>query len=141
MNVVRCTSRQAAVGLARIMALGAFGGGGIGEASSPGQPSAAQKNTVQKNAAHAPPAKESNPAGEIPDSQVYVPYTAAHGFSRGDVTAVQRKAGPAIRITYRANSVPNPVTGTTVAHAAPELRWPSPAPPCCCPPTTVDSGL
>jgi hypothetical protein len=133
MNVVRCTSRHAVVGLAQIMALGACGGDGLGEPSSPGQPNATQKNAAQKNAAQTPPAKESNPAGDR---------TTAHGFSGGDVTAVQRKAGPAIRITYRADSVPNPVTGTTVAHAAPELRRPGwPSPPCCCPPATVDSGL
>ncbi|MCW2883475.1 MAG: hypothetical protein QOE54_6115 [Streptosporangiaceae bacterium] len=175
MNVVRRTSCHAAIGLALITALGACGGGGTGGSVSPGQTHAAQQNGAQQNGAQTPSAKESNPSGDIPDSQVYVPYTAAgglytvkvpegwartqegaatvftdklntvrveaqpvataptvvsarsqelpkiqataHGFSGGDVTTVQRKAGPAIRITYRADSAPNPVTGKSVADA------------------------
>lgn len=170
MNVVRRTSCHAAIGLALITALGACGGGGAGGSGSPGQTHGAQQNGAQT-----PPAKESNPAGDIPDNQVYVPYTdpaglytikvpegwartqegaatvftdklntvrveeqqapaaptavsarsqelpkikaTAHGFSGGDVTTVQRKAGPAIRITFRADSAPNPVTGKVVADA------------------------
>ena len=117
---------------------------------------------------------ETNPAGDIPDNQVYVPFTppgggfsvkvpegwarsvngtattftdklnsirvetqpapaaptvasatqelpkikaTAHGFVPGKVTTITRKAGQAIRITYRADSVPDPVTGKTVADA------------------------
>ena len=117
-------------------------------------------------------ATETNPAGDIPDNQAYVPYTAAshlfeisvpegwaqssaaqavtfsdkynhislesrvaataptidsatstelpaigmavHSFSNGAVKTVQRKAGPAILITYQDLSAPNAVTGKTV---------------------------
>ena len=115
---------------------------------------------------------ESNPAGDIPDTQVFVDYTpsrggyvvqvpqgwartddgastlftdkynsiridtaaapaaptvqsgqaemaaigsASQGFTAGDVTTVQRSAGPAVLITYRADSAPNPVTGKVVS--------------------------
>jgi hypothetical protein len=171
MNVVRRTTCHAAVALALITALGACGGGGSSAPTNAAQTNAAP---AQTNAAQTPSAKETNPSGDISDSQVYVPYTApggftvkvpegwarapegaatvftdklntvrveaqsaptaptvasarsqelpkikstAHGFSAGDVTAVQRKAGQAIRITYRADSAPNPVTGKTVADA------------------------
>jgi hypothetical protein len=117
---------------------------------------------------------ETNPAGDIPDNQVYVPFTppgggfsvkvpegwarsgngaattftdklnsiriethsapaaptvasatqelpkikaAAHGFVPGKVATITRKAGRAVRITYRADSAPDPVTGKTVADA------------------------
>ena len=36
------------------------------------------------------------------------------GFSGGDVTTVQRTAGPVIQITYQADSAPNPVTGKSI---------------------------
>jgi hypothetical protein len=175
MNAVRRTSCHAAVALTLITALGACGGGGTGGSGPPAGTNAAQQNKGQPNTGPTPPVQESNPSGDIPDSQVYVPYTApgglftvkvpegwartqegpasvftdklntvrvealpapaapavdsarsqelpkikatAQGYSAGDVTAVQRKAGPAIRITYRANSAPNPVTGKTVADA------------------------
>jgi hypothetical protein len=181
MNVVRRTSRYAAVALALIAALGACGGGGSAGSGSPGQTNAAQTNPAQKNTAPTPSGKETNPSGDIPDSQVYVPYTdsgglftvkvpegwartqegtatvftdklntvridslpataaptvasarsqdlpkiksTAKGFSAGDVTAVQRKAGQAIRITYRADSPPNPVTGKTVADAVEQYEF------------------
>ncbi|MCO6003820.1 hypothetical protein NE236_02400 [Actinoallomurus purpureus] len=146
-------------------ALAACGGGNGRSVAASGQ-----------TAAGAPPPpptpKESNPPGDIPDSQVFVPFTAAGGlftvkvpegwarsqsgsatvftdklnivrvearpaasaptvasarateltqirsstpgFRQGDVTVVQRKAGPAVRITYRAQSPANPVTGKTI---------------------------
>jgi hypothetical protein len=37
------------------------------------------------------------------------------GFALGDVTSVTRTAGPAILVTYRANSAPDPVTGKRVS--------------------------
>ena len=42
---------------------------------------------------------------------------AAHGFVPGTVTPVPRTAGTAIKITYRADSVANPVTGKVVVQA------------------------
>lgn len=42
---------------------------------------------------------------------------AAHGFVPGTVTSVARTAGPAVKITYRADSAPNPVTGKVVVEA------------------------
>lgn len=42
---------------------------------------------------------------------------AAHGFVPGAVTSVARTAGTAIKITYRGNSAPNPVTGKVVVEA------------------------
>jgi len=42
---------------------------------------------------------------------------SAHGFSPGKVQTAQRKAGPAILITYRADSEPNPVTGKVAVEA------------------------
>jgi hypothetical protein len=43
--------------------------------------------------------------------------SATPGFTAGDVTVVRRKAGPAVRITYRAQSPANPVTGRTTQDA------------------------
>jgi hypothetical protein len=115
------------------------------------------------------PAPETNPAGDIPDNQAYVPFTppggvftvsvpegwaritdgaatiftdklntvrietraratapntmsvsvdelpaiasSTPGYRPGTVTAVQRKAGPVMLITYQGTSPPNPVTG------------------------------
>jgi hypothetical protein len=120
-------------------------------------------------------AVESNPGGDIPDSQAFVPYrdstglftvtvpegwaqttvagatvftdkynsirvesralttaptvdavrstdlpavqASSQGFAPGAVTSVNRKAGPAILLTYRANSAPNPVTGKVASEA------------------------
>ncbi len=117
------------------------------------------------------PAPETNPAGDIPDNQAYVPFTppgsvftvsvpegwarttegaatiftdkantvrieayalaaapstesvsvdelpiiasSTPGYRSGTVTAVQRKAGQAMLITYQGASPPNPVTGKT----------------------------
>ncbi|BAH55686.1 MULTISPECIES: hypothetical protein [Rhodococcus] len=126
-------------------------------------------------------APESNPAGDIPDNQVYVPFTPAgdrftisvpEGWSRstagtetvftdkyntvrvqagdraaaptvesvisqelpgiaagtpgyraGTVTAVQRRAGQAVLITYQAASAPNPVTGKSVTEAVERYQF------------------
>jgi hypothetical protein len=51
-------------------------------------------------------------AQEIPQLQSLVP-----GFQAGQVTMVQRSAGPAVLITYQANSAPNAVTGKSVTEA------------------------
>jgi hypothetical protein len=117
------------------------------------------------------PAPETNPAGDIPDNQAYVPFTppggaftvsvpegwarttdgaatiftdkantvrieayalaaapntesvsvyelpiiasSTHGYRSGTVTAVPRKAGQVMLITYQGTSPPNPVTGKT----------------------------
>ena len=119
----------------------------------------------------AAPTPESNPAGDIPDNQAFVPFTpptglftvsvpegwarstdgaatiftdklntvriettlprhrpqyrvvsvdelppiaaSTPGYRSGTVTAVQRKAGPVMLITYQGASPPNPVTGKT----------------------------
>jgi hypothetical protein len=119
-----------------------------------------------------PNAPEVNPAGDIPDNQVFVPYRAPSGdftvkvpegwaqssdgnatvftdklntirieestadnaptvqsvkdnevpqiaststnYEPGDVTQVSRKSGPAILVTYRADSAPDPVTGKVI---------------------------
>jgi hypothetical protein len=156
--------RRIAVGLiALIPVLGACGGGG-----SSGSP------TTMATTTGASTTPETNPAGDIPDNQVYVPFkppgggfsvkvpegwaqsrngaatvftdklnsirvetqqaaaaptaasaaqelpkikAAAHGFVPGKVTTVGRKGGQAVRVTYRADSAPDPVTGKTVADA------------------------
>ncbi|MGH3780540.1 MAG: hypothetical protein ACRDRO_07895, partial [Pseudonocardiaceae bacterium] len=51
-------------------------------------------------------------AQEIPQLQSSVP-----GFRPGQVTMVQRSAGPAVLITYQENSEPNAVTGKSVTEA------------------------
>jgi hypothetical protein len=146
-------------------ALGACGGGSSGSSGS---------STTKAATGGASSTPETNPAGDIPDNQVYVPFTplgggfevkvpegwarsgngaattftdklnsirietqpasaaptvasathelpkikaAAHGFVPGKVTTITRKAGQAVRITYRADSAPDPVTGKTVADA------------------------
>ncbi len=128
-----------------------------------------------------PPPPESNPAGDIPDNQVYVPFTPAGdrftisvpeagraapraprpssrtsttpsgsrpatapprrpssrssprscpasrrgtpGYRAGTVTAVQRRAGQAVLITYQAASAPNPVTGKSVTEAVERYQF------------------
>lgn len=118
---------------------------------------------------------ETNPAGDIPDSQVYVPFTvpdgsfrvsvpegwsrsasgkatvftdktntvrleslaqptaptaesvtaqvvpviaaATPGYQPGSVSIVQRDAGPAVLVTYKASSPPNAVTGKSITDA------------------------
>ena len=128
----------------------------------------------------AAPTPESNPAGDIPDNQAFVPFTpptglftvsvpegwarstdgaatiftdklntvrietrplatapntesvsvdelpaiasSTPGYRPGTVTAVQRKAGPVMLITYQGASPPNPVTGKTGTDADRALR-------------------
>jgi hypothetical protein len=158
-----------AVGLLAVTALlSACGGGSPGSSATkaaPGTPGTAPSSSTP----------ETNPAGDIPDNQVYVPFSppggrfsvkvpegwarsqngttaiftdklngirietrpasaaptiasataqelpkikaSAHGFVPGKVTTVGRKAGQAVRITYRADSAPDPVTGKTIADA------------------------
>lgn len=161
MNLLRYTprgTRLAGGALAAVMALGGCGGG----------PSSAK-------AGGSPSAAESLPAGDIPDSQVYVPYSppggsysikvpegwarategtatvftdklngirleeqptgsaptvtsvtsdelpklksAVPGFIMGKTSAVTRKAGTGVLITYGARSAADPVTGKSSATA------------------------
>jgi hypothetical protein len=51
-------------------------------------------------------------AVEVPQLQQSTP-----GFAITDVVSVQRKAGPAVLVRYRATSAPNPVTGRSVTEA------------------------
>jgi hypothetical protein len=170
MSVVRRTTLCAGGILAATAVLGACGGG-PGSSGSSATTSAPPSAKVGGSSS----APEINPAGDIPDNQVYVPFSpagglfsvkvpegwarsqngtatifgdklnsirietqpasaaptvssatsqelpkiksAAHGFVPGNVTTVGRKAGQAVRITYRADSAPNPVTGKTVVDA------------------------
>jgi hypothetical protein len=163
-----------AAGLIAVTAvLGACGGGG-----SSGSPTTKATTTTTTKGASSTP--ETNPAGDIPDNQVYVPFTppgggfsvkvpegwaqsrngtvttfadklnsirieaqqaaaaptvasgtqelpkikaTAHGFVPGKVTTVGRKGGQAVRITYRADSAPDPVTGKTVADAVERYEY------------------
>lgn len=66
---------------------------------------------VKMTAAKAPTVASST-ATELPAIK-----SAAHGFASGAVTSVGRTAGTAIKITYRADSAPNPVTGKVVVEA------------------------
>ena len=67
---------------------------------------------IETRAASSAPTVASATAGELPAIR-----TAAHGFVPGKITMVRRKAGPALRLTYRADSAPDPVTGKTIADA------------------------
>ncbi len=58
------------------------------------------------------PTVASSTATELPAIKA-----AAHGFVPGAVTTVPRTSGPAIKITYRADSAPNPVTGKVIVQA------------------------
>jgi hypothetical protein len=144
--------------------LGACGGGSSGSPTT-------KATTTTAEASSTP---ETNPAGDIPDNQVYVPFSppgggfsvkvpegwaqsrdgtattftdklnsirietqqaaaaptvasgtrelpkikaTVRGFVPGKVATVGRKAGQAVRITYRADSAQDPVTGKTVADA------------------------
>lgn len=146
---------------------------GRGHGSSTAGTSSAAGHAASASAP-APAPKETNPAGDIPDSQVYVPFAPSGGlltvkvpegwarsrqgaatvftdklntvrietrpaataptvasakaelprlkstiagFSGGAATVVRRAAGPAVRITYRVQSAPNPVTGKTTQDA------------------------
>jgi hypothetical protein len=159
-----------------LVLLGACGG----PSAAPGPPasgpaSASGSSAAGSSAAPNPNAPEINSAGDIPDNQVFVPYTqpggsflvkvpqgwarsdagsavvftdklnsvridsvprsqapdvasaraqqipelqsSVPGFRAGQVTMVQRPAGPAVLITYQANSAQNAVTGKSVTEA------------------------
>jgi hypothetical protein len=153
---------------------GATSQGVTGPAAS-GQGGTAGQATSAAAGAPNPTATESNPAGDIPDTQAFVAYSppgkhltvkvpegwarttagtaviftdkynsiridtvpasaapttasaqgtevptiraSEHGFSPGTVKTVQRTSGPAILITYRADSAANPVTGKVAIEA------------------------
>jgi hypothetical protein len=59
--------------------------------------------------APAAPTPASAQAGEVPAVAA-----AARCFELGKVTTVTRRAGPAVLVTYRADSAPDPVTGKVV---------------------------
>ena len=139
-----------------------------GSVAANGPATAPSPNAVNPNA------PEVNAAGDIPDNQVFVPYTppgaafrvsvpegwartsdgaatvftdkfnsvrmevvprpsaptvasaqsdelpalsTRPGFAPGTVTAITRKAGPAVLVTYTATSPPDPVTGKAVTEA------------------------
>ncbi|PZS17828.1 MAG: hypothetical protein DLM57_07485 [Pseudonocardiales bacterium] len=58
------------------------------------------------------PSVDSARASELPAVKA-----AAHGYSAGEVKTVQRAAGTAVLVTYRADSAPNSVTGKVVVEA------------------------
>lgn len=66
---------------------------------------------------------ESRPAGSAPtagsarDQELPDIVKSGTNVAAGDVTTVTRKAGPAVRITYQADSAADPVTGKTVRDA------------------------
>jgi hypothetical protein len=159
----------AVVGLTAIV-LAACGSGG-----TPQQGSSADSN------ADSTPTAESNPPGDIPDTQVFVPFTppkglftvsvpegwartddgsattftdklnavrietfaravapntesvnvdelpgvatSTPGYRAGEITAVPRKAGQVMLITYQATSLPNPVTGKTGTDAVERYEY------------------
>ncbi len=67
---------------------------------------------AETRAVSAAPTVASAKATELPAIKA-----AAHGFVPGAVTTVARTAGTAIKITYRADSAPNAVTGKVVVEA------------------------
>jgi hypothetical protein len=64
---------------------------------------------IEKLAAATAPTAASASATEVPSIKAH-----ASGFVPGSVTTVHRRAGTAIKITYRADSPSNPVTGKVV---------------------------
>ncbi|WP_157556710.1 hypothetical protein [Nocardia acidivorans] len=58
------------------------------------------------------PTVESAKSIELPELAAGTP-----GYVPGEVSTVERKAGPVLRITYRADSPPSPVTGKIVPEA------------------------
>ncbi len=172
-------SRLILTGVALLTTLGVLSACSSGGTAATGTPAAATAPTLMSAApagSSAAPVTESNPAGDIPDTQAFVDYTptpggytvqvpegwartdtatgtgtgtlfsdkynsirietaaagvaptvqsgqvelaairaAAQGFTPGDVTTVQRQAGSAVLITYRADSAPNSVTGKVVS--------------------------
>lgn len=166
----------AAVGaLAVTLVASACSGAGGGAAGSTATPGTAAAATGSGATPARPAVTESNPPGDIPDNQAYVPYTLAgttvsvkvpegwartatgHSttfsdklnqvtiavttpataptagtvrahdipilqgqlpkFAAGSVTTVQRAGQSVIRLTYQADSAPNPVTGKVVRDA------------------------
>lgn len=148
---------------------------GVAACGQPGTAGHTAGATAPRSAAPNPNAPETNPPGDIPDNQVYVPYSppdhrfivsvpegwsrsgagtttvftdklnsvridtasraqapteagvsakelpalraATPGYVPGKVSTVRRTTGPAILITYQANSAPDPVTGKSVVDA------------------------
>lgn len=173
MPMTRRTLPSAGAVLALTTVLGACGGGSHG--------SSAAKSSASQGMRSSASSPETNPAGDIPDNQVYVPFSppgdsftvkvpegwarsqsgqatifadklnsiriesqaaataptvasatsqelpkikaAAHGFVPGKVTAVRRKAGLTVKITYHADAAPDPVTGKTVADAVERYEY------------------
>ena len=64
---------------------------------------------VEQHAASAAPTVDSLRSDELPAIR-----SAAKGFQEGKVEATSRKAGPAVVVTYAAESAANQVTGKTV---------------------------
>jgi len=64
---------------------------------------------VEVVTASAPPTPASAQAGEVPAIAAQAPC-----FRPGAVETVSRTAGPAVRITYKADAAPDPVTGKVV---------------------------
>lgn len=174
----RLPSRLGVVAVGVVASLALLGACG-GPSASPGPvgsgPASAGSFSPGSAAAPNPNAPEVNPAGDIPDNQVFIPYTppggsfvvrvpqgwarlvadsavvftdkfngvrieslprsqapdvasaraqevaqlqsSVPGFRTGQVTMVQRSAGPAVLITYQASSAPNAVTGKSVTEA------------------------
>ena len=68
--------------------------------------------TVDTVAASSAPTVTSAQQSEVPSIRA-----AARNYQAGSVTMVTRKAGPAVLITYRADSAPDAVTGKVVPEA------------------------
>lgn len=67
---------------------------------------------VDTVAAAAAPTPDSVRAADVPTIR-----SAAQGFRLGSVSMVDRRAGPAVLMTYQAQSPPNPVTGKVAVEA------------------------
>lgn len=172
--MIRRTLLVAGGSIAIVLAVAACGGGSTHSESARTSTTARAAPTAAAGSAN-PNTSEVNPAGDIPDTQVYVLYRPAaggfsvkvpegwarteangsasftdklntirietraqasaptadtarrddlpaiesqsHNFQPGQITTVQRKAGPAVLLTYRADSPPDPVTGKVVHDA------------------------
>jgi hypothetical protein len=162
-------TKRTVSGVAAVLAAAAVVAGCGASGTAPSEPATLSSSTA------AAPAPETNPAGDIPDTQAFVPFTPptglftvsvpegwarstdgaatiftdklntvrietaplvdapntesvsvdelpaiasyTPGYRPGTVTAVQRRAGPVMLITYQGTSRPNPVTGKTGADA------------------------
>jgi hypothetical protein len=78
--------------------------------------------TMQSAAAPSAPTAASAASGELPAIRA-----AAHNFEPGTVTTVRRRAGPALLLTYRADSAADPVTGKVVRDAVERYEFWNPA--------------